>query len=312
MAGVVPPPQARTLSRCASNERGLRSLDLSNTIFTDLFLVELGSAMCHNTHLQEVYLDNCGVADEGVRQLTQGLSRNPSAQRCFRALSLQDNRIGCKGALHLARLFERPNLASTRWTRTFGGCRAVASGPGKGLRHLSLRGNVVRDPGAKGLAEALMRNDDSLEHLSVEANLIGDWGAGWFALALRSNQKLRYLSLRENPIGPAGVDELRVSCLKTQVSLVEDLEVSVWGQRPATVHVSRPVPGDGSVDLDAAHRSPSPPRLRLDETRPAFAGAASRPASALRPASATPARPGSPTAARRQATPPNASDAHPF
>lgn len=204
-----------TLQRCARNDKGLHALDISNTVFAPRFYAQLGDAVRHNTALQELYLDNCCIDDEVLRVLARGIEQSPA--RAMRALSLEDNQIRCVGAGHLARIL---CASGSRWSRTFGGYRAPACGPGKGLQYLSLKGNAISAVGAKALAEALMVNDDSLERLSLEANKINDWGAGWFAMAMRNHNVLQCLDLHRNPISSDGIEELRSACMTAKASLV--------------------------------------------------------------------------------------------
>lgn len=203
-----------TLRRCALNDKSLRSLDISNAIFASRFFSQLGDAMQHNTVLQELYLDNCRVDDDALRNLSRGIEHNGG--RVLRALSLEDNLIKCVGAGHLARLLR----GRSRWARTFGGYKTHAAGPGIGLQYLSLKGNAIGAAGCRSIAEALACSDDSLERLSLEANRIDDWGAGWFAMALRNHNVLQHLDLHRNPIGLDGIEELKGACENAKASLV--------------------------------------------------------------------------------------------
>jgi len=201
------------LRRLERNQRDLRSLDISNTLLTNRFFTHLADALLHNTQLQELYLDHCRIDDETVRTLSKGLR----GRQGLKALSLENNELHCLGASYLARLLGSPG---SRWSRTFGGYRALSCGPGIGLEHLSLRGNAIASNGAKALAEALMACDDALQTLSLEWNQVDDWGAGWFAMAMRNNNVLRCLNLNGNPVGSNGVDELRSACETSGASLV--------------------------------------------------------------------------------------------
>jgi len=247
-----------TLERCGQNDKGLKALDISNAVFANRFYSLLGDAIQHNTVLQELYLDNCNIDDEALRKISSGIERNGGS--AVRALSLEDNQLRCRGAGHLARLLR----GRSRWARTFGGYKTHASGPGRGLQYLSLKGNAISSIGSKAIAEALMSSDDSLERLSLEANRIDDWGAGWFAMALRNHNVLQCLDLHRNPIGTDGIEELKSACECAKASLVllkpkahvhlyeeeldtegklqqedeEQLTTMVEGQRLTTVYVS--------------------------------------------------------------------------
>lgn len=253
-----------TLQRCTSNERGLHLLDISNTAFTSIFLTEFAQAMCHNTELREVYLDNCCITDDGVRVLAQGLSRN--ARHSIKALSMEDNQIHCRGASHVAKFLEQ---GGSRWasSRRFGGYCAPGSGQGRGLRYLSLKGNSIAGVGAKALAEVLIQNDDSLETLNLESNRVCDWSAGWFAMVLRNHSVLRSLNLCGNPISHDGIEELRSACGNVQALLVvvcpgsncipqEDVTQAVEAQRRSAVYLTEapsPAPAEAAESAAAQH-----------------------------------------------------------
>merc|ERR1719487_2499628 len=230
-----------TLQRCALNGKALKALDVSDCIFTSRFFSLLGDAMQHNTKLQELYLDNCRVDDEALRVLSRGIELNGG--RALRALSLEDNQIRCVGVTHLARLLR----GRSRWARTFGGFLTHATGPGRGLQYLSLKGNLISGVGCKAIAEALMSSDDSLERLSLEANRIDDWGAGWFATAMRNHNVLQCLDLHKNPIGEDGIEELKGACKSAKATLVvlkKNLQYDVEDQE-------KDLSGDRHVDEEA-------------------------------------------------------------
>jgi len=241
----------RTLRRCARNDKALRALDISDTVFSARFFSQLAEALRHNTTLQELYLDNCHIDDEASRVLARGIEQSPGSR--LRALSLEDNEIRCVGAGHLARMLAS---SGSRWTRTFGGYKAPACGPGRGLQYLSLKGNAISAIGSKAVAEALISSDDSLERLSLEANKINDWGAGWFAMALRNNNVLQCLDLHRNPIGKDGLEELRSACVTAKASLVLLRHTSAAGQQTG---------GEGSPNDSTA----SPPTSALPSPKSA-------------------------------------------
>jgi hypothetical protein len=230
------------LLRCERNDRSLRALDISNSLLTSRFFTYLSDALLHNSALQELYLDHCKISDEAVRVLSKGLR----GRQGLKALSLQDNEVRCLGASHLARLL---GCAGSRWTRSFGGYRALSYGPGVGLEYLALTGNSIASGGAKALSEALMGYDDTLQTLSLDRNRIDDWGAGWFAMVVRNNNVLRCLNLNDNPVGPDGIDELCSACQTTGASLVllpagaldsSGVSTNYVGERMCTVIVSSP------------------------------------------------------------------------
>jgi len=276
-----------TLQRCSTNDKNLRALDLSSTLFTTRFMTELAACLSHNTALVELYMDRCRLEDEGVRILAHGLAANKSTG--LRALSLADNQIKCRGAAFISKAIE---ARAARWTRTFGGYLAPSMGPGSGLQHLSLKGNEIGAVGAKALSEVLMACDDSLETLNLQGNKIDDWGTGWLAMALRNHGYLRCLNLSGNPIGADGVEELQGAAETAKASLVtlpigghhrdvvrEHVEA---GHRQASIYVSdvpsRPPSAAQSRPGSAARSRPS----SAARSRPESAGRSSRPSSAAR------------------------------
>eukprot|EP00440_Ansanella_granifera_P017155 gb/GFBE01018633.1/.p1 GENE.gb/GFBE01018633.1/~~gb/GFBE01018633.1/.p1 ORF type:complete len:579 (+),score=86.66 gb/GFBE01018633.1/:1-1737(+) len=267
-----------TLRRVQVNEKGLRALDLSNTLFTTRFLTEFADCLSHNTELVELYMDNCRIGDDGVRLLASGLVANKSCS--LKALSLENNQIHCRGVGFIAKIID---ARAARWSRTFGGYKAPSMGPGHSLQYLSLKGNEIAAIGAKSLAEVLMRCDDSLETLSLEGNNICDWGAGWLAMALRNHGMLQCLNLRGNPIGVDGIEELKGACATAKATLAvgsgagltASLPELVADQQQATVYVSEVLPP--SRPCSAARSRPS----SAARSRPSSA-AQSRPSSAAR------------------------------
>jgi hypothetical protein len=75
------------------------------------------------------------------------------------------------------------------------------------LTHLNLSWNLIRSPGAKALANALVSNT-SLRDLDLGFNLLRSSGAGLLAPALAASRSLEHLSLRRNELGPDGATQL--------------------------------------------------------------------------------------------------------
>lgn len=269
----------QTLQRCLLNEKGLRALDLSSTVFTTRFVTDLSDCLSHNTALVELHMNRCRIGDEGVRLLSAGLAANKI--NSLKVLSLGYNQIKCRGASFLAKMV---GARADRWTMTFGGYKAPSVGPAHGLQYLSLKGNEIGAVGVKSLAEVLMSGDDSMETLDLEGNKICDWGAGWLSMALRNHGAMRCLNLCSNPIGKDGVEELRGAC-STATALLAMI--------PASGEVSVP-------DMMANRKQPTV-YLSQVQSRPSSASA-SRPSSAARsrPTSAAWSRPSS--AARSRAS----------
>eukprot|EP00933_Yihiella_yeosuensis_P004154 TRINITY_DN10829_c2_g1_i1.p1 TRINITY_DN10829_c2_g1~~TRINITY_DN10829_c2_g1_i1.p1 ORF type:complete len:583 (-),score=113.08 TRINITY_DN10829_c2_g1_i1:100-1848(-) len=286
----------RTLQKCAHNDKGMKALDISNTLFTSNFLTDLSSALGHNSQIIELFLDNCRLGDEGLRIIVSGLVASKS--NSLKALSLDKNEIKCIGLSYLTKVIE---ARSSRWSRTFGGYQAPSVGPSYGLRYLSLKDNEIGAIGSKSLAEVLMASDDSLETLNLEGNKICDWGAGWLANVLRHHDVLQSLNLQKNPIGTDGLDELRGACITAEARLqicpagaklsgeVEPLEtqaladagnVAALGKLvyvTAVQAISRPTSAARSRPSSAARSRPSSASSHGGST---VSGAYSRPGSA--------------------------------
>lgn len=269
----------QTLQRCLLNEKGLRALDLSSTVFTTRFLTDLSDSLSHNTVLAELHMNGCRVGDEGVRLLSAGLAANKS--NTLKVLSLDCNQIKCHGAAYLAKMV---GARADRWTMSFGGYKTPSAGPAHGLQYLSLKGNEIGAVGVKSLAEVLMSGDDSMETLDLAGNKICDWGAGWLGMALRNHGAMRCLNLCSNPIGKDGIEELRGAC-STATALLAII----------------PALGEASVPEMMANRKQPTVYLSQVQSRPPSASA-SRPSSAARsrPTSAAWSRPSS--AARSRAS----------
>ena len=79
------------------------------------------------------------------------------------------------------------------------------------MEYLDLRGNSIRSDGAVALGQMLKVNS-TLKKVCLEWNCIGIWESGIAALAdsLSINQTLEELDLRNNKIGPQGVQALAV------------------------------------------------------------------------------------------------------
>eukprot|EP00930_Biecheleria_cincta_P076407 TRINITY_DN6362_c0_g1_i1.p1 TRINITY_DN6362_c0_g1~~TRINITY_DN6362_c0_g1_i1.p1 ORF type:complete len:398 (-),score=64.65 TRINITY_DN6362_c0_g1_i1:137-1285(-) len=268
----------QTLQRCLLNEKRLRALDLSSTVFTTRFLTELSDCLSHNTSLVELHMNRCRVGDDGVRLLSAGLAANKG--NSLKVLSLDCNQIKCRGASFIAKMI---GARADRWSLTFGGYRAPSAGPAHGLQYLSLKGNEIGAVGMKSLAEVLMSGDDSMETLDLEGNKICDWGAGWLGMALRNHGALQSLNLCSNPIGKDGVEELKGACSTAKALLAM-------------------IPASGEISVSDMMANQKQATVYLSQVQSRPSSASSRPSSAARsrPTSATWSRPSS--AARSRAS----------
>ncbi|KAL0204874.1 hypothetical protein P9112_000181 [Eukaryota sp. TZLM1-RC] len=123
-------------------------------------------------------LRSCNIGPHGIASLCQCLSDNAGN---VTALALDDNRIGSKGALSLARI-----LTSL-----------------KNLEELSLNNNKIGDGGAVALAYAAAMHD-SLVKLFLEDNLVGDKGAEALVNVFNNNSKVLFVSIIGNYLTEEG------------------------------------------------------------------------------------------------------------
>ncbi len=107
-------------------------------------------------HCTSFNLVNCGIEDDMITSLTEGLKKCNSVEK----LVLDFNRISGEGATALV-----PIISNN-------------------LKHLSMKCNFIDDRGAKSLASGLQGNSD-LVHLDLECNSFGDEGATAIASAVR-------------------------------------------------------------------------------------------------------------------------------
>ena len=176
--GCVNLAQAMTASRWRSC---IKVLDLSENAIGDDGARAIGKALANNSHpVSELLLDCCLLTDVGIAGLMKGLSSDGSKISC---LSLAQNRIGVKGAQHIAEmLVSNKNLKSLELASCHIPDEAVATlalalsrGNNTSLQKLSLGFNAFGDEGVTALGE-MLSNDSRLEQLEVQFNEFGDKG----------------------------------------------------------------------------------------------------------------------------------------
>ncbi|XP_077086534.1 NACHT, LRR and PYD domains-containing protein 3-like isoform X2 [Siphateles boraxobius] len=151
--GVTDEGCAALASALRSNPSHLRILDLSGNKLGDSG-VKLFSAVLDNPHckLEKLWLDNCGVTDEGCVALASALRLNPSH---LRELDLSYNKLGDSGVKLFSAVLENPH------------CK---------LEELWLCDCGVTDEGCVALASALRSNPSHLRVLNLSENKLGDSG----------------------------------------------------------------------------------------------------------------------------------------
>ncbi len=255
-----------TLKRLRHNDPSLSALDLSNMVFRNKFWHEFSQEMKHNSHLKQLYLNNCRLTDHVlVKVLVEGYCTKGSASQ-LEVLSLEDNFIQNIGCKYVAIAMSRGT--KSKFERHHAGGLSLNHGLRKGgLVAVSLRGNRIRGAdGVRHLVEALIERDTSLQVLNLAKNMIDPRGAGFLGLALRNTNILRSLDLRSNPISSHGCHELQLACQAAEANLImaEEQEhlVRVCGKRNVVVYV------DGTFDDEAVFGG----RLSEDVSRPLLVG----------------------------------------
>jgi Ran GTPase-activating protein (RanGAP) involved in mRNA processing and transport len=138
----------------------------------------LAKGVGSNTTLQHLGLGSCGLGDQGISVLANGLGLRDSG---LVELNLYDNYITSVGVRALVDNFTKAS---------------------NGVAKLSLSRNRIGSEGAATLADALGRNAmSSLKHLELDACGIDDDGFVALVSALERNESLQLLSLEENEIG---------------------------------------------------------------------------------------------------------------
>ncbi|CAD7935622.1 unnamed protein product [Amoebophrya sp. A120] len=231
------------LQQMRVNSNKLKTLDLSGMLFSNAFYKEFANQRKHNTNLTALYLNNCNLTDNNLRQIVLGeLTGDPSKQ--LEVLSCENNFLKNVSCFYIARalcgfatiknkvtsgasraLLAGASTTQTKWSRSHGGRNALdigGSNVANRLRYLSLRKNLINgSDGIRILADALMNVDKNLEVLNLSENLIDNYGLGWMGMVLRNNNVLKMVDLRGNRNeGNDGIHEILLACEASDCNLV--------------------------------------------------------------------------------------------
>ncbi|CAD7972872.1 unnamed protein product [Amoebophrya sp. A25] len=255
------------LRKVKENVQSMTALDLSGLLFSNTFYREFACHRRHNTALRELYLHNCRLTDNSLRQIL-GSDYDKTPPKHLKVLSCENNLLKNISCYYLARSF---GLVKDKFSRTHAGRKAVSHGPARDrLEKLNLRGNFIDESeGMKFLSYALIQQDMALQVLILAENRIDGHGAAWLGMALRNNNVLRCLDLRGNPVGRDGRHEILLAAETADANLLyaagTDFVNALPGRRNVCIYV------DAGI-LDEANRKRTFDTLdpRTKQSYPAF------------------------------------------
>uniref|UniRef100_A0A8C1WN48 NACHT domain-containing protein n=1 Tax=Cyprinus carpio TaxID=7962 RepID=A0A8C1WN48_CYPCA len=197
-------------SALRSNPSHLRQLNLSWNKLGNSGVTLLSTGL-EDPHckLEKLWLNDCGVTDEGCAALASALRSNHSK---LRELDMSWNKLGDSLNLFSYALQSPHCKLEILWLSNCGitdeGCAALASALRSNpshLRQLDLTGNKLGDS-VNLFSDVLQNLHCKLERLWLSDCGITDEGCGALTSALRSNPShLRQLSLSGNKVGDSGV-----------------------------------------------------------------------------------------------------------
>ncbi|XP_026128675.1 NACHT, LRR and PYD domains-containing protein 12-like [Carassius auratus] len=198
-------------SALRSNPSHLRQLGLSLNEIGDLGVKYLCAGLEDpRCKLEILWLNDCGLTDEGCAALASALRSNPLH---LRELSMTGNKLG-KSVNLLSDVLQHSHcnleiLLLSYCSIPDEGCTALASAlrsNSSHLRELDLYGNKLGDSGVKRLCAGLKYPHCKLEILWLNNCGVTDEGCAALALTLTSNPShLRELDLSGNKLGKSGV-----------------------------------------------------------------------------------------------------------
>ncbi|KAM9537495.1 leucine-rich repeat-containing protein 45 isoform 1-T1 [Guaruba guarouba] len=195
------PVLRRLRERGASPGRG--RLDLAAQSLSLETCGALGRLLPGAAPFAEVALGDCGLSEEGVALLLQGLCSNTTVK----LLDLKGNNLRTMGAEALGKLLRQNKSIRSlilewnslgMWEEGFSSfCQGL--GANNFLQRLDLRNNQINHQGAGELAMALKQNA-SLQELDLRWNNIGLLGGRALLNCLHSNKTLKRLELAGNNV----------------------------------------------------------------------------------------------------------------
>eukprot|EP00164_Ancoracysta_twista_P002624 GFYU01003491.1.p1 GENE.GFYU01003491.1~~GFYU01003491.1.p1 ORF type:complete len:1026 (+),score=210.26 GFYU01003491.1:351-3428(+) len=138
----------------------------------------IAEGLAEDFTVEELYLSDLNLQDEGTRMIAKALKINNTLQR----LDLSENSIGDFGWQNISQVF-RVNTS---------------------LISIDLSFNQVSDKAMEHLASGLERND-SLRHISFEGCQITDVGVARLGKCIERNQSIEFIVLLQNSISDKGV-----------------------------------------------------------------------------------------------------------
>ena len=196
---------AEMITSGATHSSSLRILDMSDSQFSVAAEFNLASLLSdqYNCKLEELELRRCNISSEGVADLATALCKNTT----LHTLDLDDNPIGQEGAAALAQMLPQNR---TLQRITLRDCNIIGEGVATVatcLHTLDLSRNPIGREGAAALAQMLPQNR-TLESIDLrDCNISGE-GVAALATALCRNTTLHTLKLDDNPIGQEGAAAL--------------------------------------------------------------------------------------------------------
>lgn len=172
---------ASALAEGLCNAR-VKSLDISYNFFSDVGVKAFADMLRGNTSaLTSLDLSGNRASDDGIVAIAEGVSRNTTLQSlALNRNNAQGDGIGLRGVGALSSMLSSTNSASV-------------------LKELHLWGSNIDNDGAALLAKGIIENA-SLETLDIGWNVVGDAGCFAISEALRRNEALLRIDLRNNKV----------------------------------------------------------------------------------------------------------------
>ncbi|XP_037833688.1 protein phosphatase 1 regulatory subunit 37 [Kryptolebias marmoratus] len=175
-----------TLVGALKTNRALQELHLTNNLLNSFQdALQLGDLLRYNTTLQTLELSNNAVADAGLEELCEGLSKQTEG---LKVLLLRNNQITVRGMNHLAKIL--PGL--------------------KVLQVLDLGENLLGNEGIQLIREPLMVNSSILQLSLTQTNITCE-GAVALAEFLAESRLIQRLDLRQNWVKLGGLMALSLA-----------------------------------------------------------------------------------------------------